>query len=130
MKQTQSDAQTAYAKSFADAAKLSKETLDAVIGNIELATQGYTELSTSWLEFTKAQVADGMVVATALGGCTNPQEAADLQNTYAKASMEKYVSKVNELQEISAKTASQMRSPFGNGLESAFAKFWSAKSAV
>ena len=72
----------------------------------------------------------GMVAAKALSGCKTPKDAVDLQSGYAQAAFEKCVAKLSETQEISANAASQMQTPFTNGMAGAFEKFWSAKSAV
>ncbi len=120
----------AYAKGVEDAIEFNRQAFEAIVASASVAARGYGELSASWLDFTKEQIAECTACAKAVVASKSPKEAADIQADFAKAAYEKSVNAGAKISEISLKTANEMLAPIGQRMNETLDRVFKAKKAA
>ena len=96
---------------ISDVSNHSKENLEAVAASVAAATKGAEAIGAQVLAFSKKTMEDNIAAAKALTSAKSLQEAVELQTSFAKASMEAYVSEVTKLSETAAASFKDTFSP-------------------
>jgi phasin family protein len=101
----------AAVKSVDEAAKISKDQVEAVVTAGNLASKGFETINAEIMAFTKAQIEDSISAAKAMMGVKTLQELIELQNDFAKSAFEAYTAHTTKVSEVAAKTAQDAFAP-------------------
>ncbi|MDC7682105.1 TIGR01841 family phasin [Asticcacaulis sp. BYS171W] len=78
---------------------LSKSNVEAVVESLTAATKGAETVGAQAAAFTKKNWEEAVAAAKSLSTAKSVQEVIELQSSYAKTSLEAYVSELNSLTE-------------------------------
>lgn len=112
----------AVAKGVDDAAKLSKDQVEAYVSASNVATKGLETINAEVMAFTKTQVEDQISAAKAMMGAKTLQELIELQNGYAKSAFEAYTAHTTKLSEVATKVAQDAFAPINAQVQAAVEK--------
>lgn len=101
----------AVAKGVDDAAKLSKDQVEAYVTAGNVASKGLETINAEVMAFTKTQVEDQISAAKAMMSAKTLQELIELQNGYAKSAFEAYTAHTTKLSEVATKVAQDAFAP-------------------
>lgn len=104
---------------------LSKSNLEAVVESLTAATKGAETVGAQALAFSKKNWDDAVTAAKTLSGAKSVQEVIELQSSYAKTSMEAYVSEMNQLTQILSASFKDTFKPINARMTAAVEKFQS-----
>ena len=104
---------------------LSKGNVEAVVESLTAATKGAETVGAQAMAFSKKNWDDAVVAAKTLSGAKSIQEVIELQSKYAKASMEAYVSEMNQLTETLSSSFKDTFKPINARMTAAVEKFQS-----
>ena len=112
----------AVAKSVDDAARLSKEQVDAIVSAGNVAAKGFETINAEVMAFTKGQIEDQISATKAMMGVRTLQDLIELQNDFAKSAFEAYTAHTTKLSEVAAKTAQEAFAPINTQFQAAVEK--------
>jgi phasin family protein len=112
----------AVAKGVDDAAKLSKDQVEAYVTAGNVATKGLETINAEVMAFTKTQVEDQISAAKAMMGAKTLQELIELQNGFAKSAFEAYTAHTTKLSEVATKVAQDAFAPINAQVQAAVEK--------
>lgn len=112
----------AVAKGVDDAAKLSKDQVEAYVSAGNVASKGLETINAEVMAFTKTQVEDQISAAKAMMGAKTLQELIELQNGYAKNAFEAYTAHTTKLSEVATKVAQDAFAPINAQVQAAVEK--------
>lgn len=112
----------AVAKGVDDAAKLSKDQVEAYVSAGNVASKGLETINAEVMAFTKTQVEDQISAAKAMMGAKTLQELIELQNGYAKSAFEAYTAHTTKLSEVATKVAQDAFAPINAQVQAAVEK--------
>lgn len=112
----------AVAKSVDDAARLSKEQVDAMVSAGNVAAKGFETINAEVMAFTKSQIEDQISATKAMMGVRTLQDFIELQNDFAKSAFEAYTAHTTKLSEVAAKTAQEAFAPINTQFQAAVEK--------
>jgi phasin family protein len=72
-----------------------KRNLEAVVESVTAATRGAETLGAQAMAFSKKSWEDGVAAAQSLSSAKSVQEVVEIQTTWAKSSLETYLSELN-----------------------------------
>ena len=78
----------------------SKKNLEAVIASVTAAAKGAEALTTETLAFSKTAVEAQVAAAKSFSGVKSVQELFELQSSFAKSTMESYMTQMGKVSEI------------------------------
>lgn len=98
-------------KSYDELTVLTKENVDALVKSGTVVAKGAEEAGKQVAAFTQSSLEKSVSNAKALLAVKTIQELVELQNAYAKASIDALVSESTKLQELSVKIANEALAP-------------------
>jgi len=110
-------------KGYDDAAKFSKESVDAIVSAGTVATKGFESLNAEVMAFAKSQYEDNLAAAKAIMGAKNLQDLMEMQNDFTKTAFEAYAAHATKLSEMSAKVAQDAFAPINAQVQATVEKF-------
>lgn len=108
---------------WTDMGQLNKEGLAAMSESAKLTTKGFESLSERTAAFFKDNMAAGLEVTRDMSGVKTVQDAFELQSSFAKANLEKYVTEAGEVTALMADTARAAGEPISAHIEIVVDKF-------
>ncbi|GAA0201053.1 TIGR01841 family phasin [Actinomadura yumaensis] len=104
-----------------------KKNLDAVVESATVAQKGAEALSQQALGFAKTSWEDGVAAAKELSTARSVQEFFELQTTWAKKSMERYMSELAKTNEIVTTTVKDSLKPINERVTASVETFQAAR---
>ncbi|MBP7066649.1 phasin family protein [Ferrovibrio sp.] len=101
----------AVAKSYGDAAKLSKDGVEAFVAAGTVASKGVENLNADLLAFAKSQYEGNIAAAKAIIAAKTLQEVVELQNGFTKSAFEAYTAQFSKFSEAATKLAQDSFAP-------------------
>ncbi|MFD1627473.1 phasin family protein [Azospirillum griseum] len=98
-------------KSYDDLSVLAKGNVDAVVKSSAIVAKGAEEAGKQVAAFTQSSLEKSVSNGKALLAVKTIQELIELQNAYAKASFDAFVTESTKLQELSVKIANEALAP-------------------
>ncbi|PWC84040.1 hypothetical protein TSH100_19490 [Azospirillum sp. TSH100] len=98
-------------KNYDELTVLTKENVDALVKSGTVVAKGAEEAGKQVAAFTQSSLEKGVSNAKALLAVKTIQELVELQNAYAKASIDALVSESTKLQELTVKIANEALAP-------------------
>lgn len=98
-------------KSYDEFSDFGKENFEAVVASSNILAKGAEVIGKEVAAFAQASVETNMATAKKLFTAKNVQELMDLQGTWAKASLDSFLSETSKLQDLSMKIASESTAP-------------------
>jgi phasin family protein len=104
-----------------------KKNLDAMVESATVAQKGAEALSQQALGFAKTSWEDGVAAAKELSTARSVQEFFELQTTWAKKSMERYMSELAKTNEIVTTTVKDSLKPINERVTASVETFQAAR---
>ena len=104
---------------------LSKGNIEAVVESLTAATKGAETVGAQAMAFSKKNWDEAVTAAKTLSGAKSVQEVIELQSSYAKTSMEAYVSEINQLTQTLSASFKDTFKPINARMTAAVEKFQS-----
>jgi phasin family protein len=121
MEQATRTAETFF-KAAEEAAEFGRGNLEAVAKSAQLWTSGVQDLGRQYVTVAQGMADQAMEIAKALAAVKSLKEAADLQTTYAKSTLEKTLAETARLQEATVKLAEAANAPLTQRMQLAMEK--------
>jgi phasin family protein len=113
----------------AQAARLSHETMDALVRSSTALARGLQEVQQLWLGFAQASLQDGAAVARALAAARSPREVLQLQSDYARATFDKLMAESGRASQLSLRAANEAARPLQQQVGTAMSRLWRRQAA-
>jgi phasin family protein len=113
----------------AQAARLSRETMDALVRSSTAFARGLQEVQQLWLGFAQASLQDGAAVARALAAARTPREVFQLQSDYARATFDKLMAESGRASQLSLRAANEVARPLQQQVGTAMSRLWRRQAA-
>jgi phasin family protein len=131
-------AQAAGAKAFRDVADKSaaglaelnaqgKQNLEAVVASAAAAQKGAEALSAQSVAFSKKSWEDGVAAAQSMAQARSVQELLELQTSWAKSSIEAYLSEVTKATDVLTASVKDSFKPINERVTASVEKFQAAR---
>ena len=104
-----------------------KKNLDALVESAAVAQKGAEALSQQAMGFAKASWEDGVAASKDLSGARSVQEFFELQTTWAKKAMERYVAELSKTNEIVTTTVKDSFKPINERVTASVETFQAAR---
>jgi phasin family protein len=104
-----------------------KKNLDAMVESAAVAQKGAEALSQQALGFAKTSWEDGVAASKELSGARSVQEFFELQTTWAKKSMERYMAELTKTNEIVTSTVKDSFKPINERVTASVETFQAAR---
>jgi phasin family protein len=104
-----------------------KKNLDAMVESATVAQKGAEALSQQALGFAKTSWEDGVAASKELSTARSVQEFFELQTTWAKKSMERYMSELTKTNEILTSTVKDSLKPINERVTESVETFQAAR---
>ena len=104
-----------------------KKNLDALAESAAVAQKGAEALSQQAMSFAKASWEDGVAASKDLSGARSVQEFFELQTTWAKKAMERYVAELSKTNEIVTTTVKDSFKPINERVTASVETFQAAR---
>ena len=104
-----------------------KKNLEAVVESAAAAQKGAEALSQQAMGFAKASWEDGVAASKDLSGARSVQEFFELQTTWAKKAMERYVAELSKTNEIVTTTVKDSFKPINERVTASVETFQAAR---
>ena len=104
-----------------------KKNLDALVESAAVAQKGAEALSQQAMGFAKASWEDGVAASKDLSGARSVQEFFELQTTWAKKAMERYVAELSKTNEIVTTTVKDSFKPINERVTASVESFQAAR---
>jgi phasin family protein len=111
-----------FFKAAEEAAEFGRGNLEAVAKSAQLWTSGVQDLGRQYVTVAQGMADQAMEIAKALAAVKSLKEAADLQSTYAKSTLEKTLTETAKLQEATFKLAEAAHAPLTQRMQLAMEK--------
>jgi phasin family protein len=115
-------------KGYDEFASLGKETVDAVLESGSIIAKGVEQLNRSVLASAQSTFELGLEATRSMLAVKTLRELLDLQNSYAKSSVDKLIADSTKLSEMSVKVANEAFQPFNARVNATIGRF--VKSAA
>ena len=110
------------AGSFAELADIGRANFEALAKASEIATEGYGACAKTAFDFARSAIEQNAEGARAVLTAKTVQDAVDVQNAWARAAFDSYVSQTGKLSEMTAKATSEAFAPLQARIDEAVAK--------
>jgi phasin family protein len=107
-------ASTQLLKGFDELTAIAKGNVDAVVKSGTIVAKGAEEAGKQVAAYTQSSLEKGAATGKALLAVKTVQELVELQNSFAKASLENFVKESAKLQELSLKIAKDAFAPIND----------------
>lgn len=104
-----------------------KKNLDALVESAAVAQKGAEALSQQAMGFAKASWEDGVAASKDLSGARSVQEFFELQTTWAKKAMERYVAELSKTNEIVTTTVKDSFKPINERVTASVETFQASR---
>ncbi|MBD3836542.1 TIGR01841 family phasin [Brevundimonas sp.] len=104
-----------------------KKNLDALVESAAVAQKGAEALSQQAMGFAKASWEDGVAASKDLSGARSVQEFFELQTTWAKKAMERYVAELSKTNEIVTATVKDSFKPINERVTASVETFQASR---
>ena len=104
-----------------------KKNLDALVESAAVAQKGAEALSQQAMGFAKASWEDGVAASKDLSSARSVQEFFELQTTWAKKAMERYVAELSKTNEIVTTTVKDSFKPINERVTASVEKFQASR---
>ena len=104
-----------------------KKNLDALAESAAVAQKGAEALSQQAMSFAKASWEDGVAASKDLSGARSVQEFFELQTTWAKKAMERYVAELSKTNEIVTTTVKDSFKPINERVTASVETFQASR---
>ena len=113
--------------SFSELNVHSKKNLDAVVESATAAQKGAEAISQEALGFAKKSWEDGVAAAQTLSQARSVQELLELQTSWAKSSMETYMSQVTKMTDLFTASVKDSVKPINERVTASVERFQAAR---
>lgn len=110
-------------KGYEDYAAFSKANLDALVKSGSVFAKGAEDINKQLLAFARASFDQSVAAGRALLAAKSINEVVELQNSYAKQSLDSLVAETTKLQELSVKVANEAIAPLNARVNATVEKF-------
>lgn len=115
---------------YEDFAKLQKENVDAVMKAAQVLAKATEEMGKAMMAYTQASVDLAVTTGKAMLGAKTLKEVYEVQNEYAKTSVDGFLAETTKLSELSVKAANQAFEPIQARLNETVDRFGKVKAAA
>jgi phasin family protein len=113
----------AAAKGYEQVAAFGKDNVEAVAAAAGAASKGVETLNAEFMDIAKVAMAEQMAAFNKFMAIKTPQDMVELQNDFAKASVDALVARSTKIGEISAKVATAAFAPVNERAAAAMETF-------
>jgi phasin family protein len=106
-----------FFKGYGEWTSLSKENLDAWVASGTILVKGVENLGKQWVSMTQASVEEGVSTVQAMMAAKTLKEVVDMQNEFAKKSLDKFVAEGSKFSELGVKVANEAIEPIQSRMQ-------------
>lgn len=110
-------------KRYEDVLSFQKDTLDAFVASSTILVKGWQDVTKAMIGFAQASVDDGIAHSKTVTGVKSVHELIELNQGFAKTSMDKAVTETSKLSEMSMALLKDASAPLSGRFEVALDKF-------
>ncbi len=99
-------------KSFEEAQNWGKEGLEAYVASATALTKGFQTIATEFADYSRKSFEEGSAVVEKAMSAKSFDKAVEVQQGYAKAASEAYLSEMSKIGELYKETAKEAYKPF------------------
>jgi phasin family protein len=122
-------AEAAATRSAAEAGRLGRDAVDALMSSGAALARGLQDVQQVWLGFAQASLQDGAAVARAMATARTPRELFQLQSDYARATLDKLMAESGRVSQLSLAAANEAMRPLQHQVGTAMTRLWRRQAA-
>jgi competence ComEA-like helix-hairpin-helix protein/phasin family protein len=96
---------------YREMAALGQRNVDAAIASSRAVFEGWRNLNQEWVGFVQTQLREGVEASQALSRCRSLKEVVEVQNDFARASMDRFVNETVKITDLAARIVNDSLTP-------------------